>query len=166
MAMKRIVLIIAALLASVLSVYADDAGRFKWDGAITVEAETAQCGGQFATSSGVQARFHPKTDPDEPYSSFTRFNGAVETVFVQKDGAGQFNGTGFYEIYSISAGQFTGGSSNSKSYNLTQTPPNITTSPNPPPLYVTLSGALNNYADILGCTITIRGSFTRVDAED
>jgi hypothetical protein len=162
MIMNRILLTTAALLASVSSVYADDAGRFKWDGAMTVESETAQCNGQFATASGVQARFHPNTAAGEPPSSFTRFNGAVETIFVQKDGAGQFNGTGFYELYSISAGQFTGGNANNKSYNLTQTPAAITSSTT----FVTLSGTLNNYADILGCTITIRGSFARVDAED
>jgi hypothetical protein len=36
----------------------------------------------------------------------------------------------------------------------------------PTPLFVTLSGTLDNYNDITGCTLTIRGSFVRVDAED
>ena len=161
MIMNRIVFTAAALLASLSSVYADDAERFKWDGALRVESETAQCNGQFITEGSVRARLHPKTDADEPPSSFTRF-GTGETVFVQKDGSGQFNGTGSYEIYSIAAGQFSGGNANNKTYNLTQAPAAITSST----VFVTLSGTLNNYADINGCTITIRGSFARVDAED
>ena len=163
MTMKRAFLTIAALLTSVSGVLADDADRFKWDGAMSVESETAQCGGQFVTQDGVQARLHPKLDADQPFSSFTRFDGTGETVMVQKESDGQFNGTGDYELYRIFGGQFseTNYSSN-QTYNLTQAPATITSAT----VFVTLSGTLSNYAGITGCTITVRGTFARVDAED
>src|SRR4051812_6364978 len=99
MTMNRTVLTTAALLASVGSVYAGDEHRSKWDGAISVESETAQCSGQFVTPGPVRARFHPQMN-GSPHSSFTRF-GTGETVRVENDNNGQFDGTGTYELYSI-----------------------------------------------------------------
>ncbi len=160
MTMNRTVLTTAALLASVGSAYAGDEHRSKWDGAISVESETAQCSGQFVTSGPVGARFHPQITGSPDHSSFTRF-GTGETVRVENDNNGQFNGTGTYELYSISAGQFTGGVSNNKTYTLTQSPANITTAT----VFVTLSGTLDNYADISGCTITVSGAFVKVDGD-
>jgi hypothetical protein len=132
-----------------------------WDGAMRVTDETAACNDAFKTLSNDRARFHPGFG--EQPTSFTRFL-PTGTERIRNSDFGQFNGTGNYDSSTIANGFFfltPGMGSEDQTYNFTQSPPLVVE--NTP--FVTLAGTLDNYRQIPGCTITLRGHFTRVDQE-
>lgn len=139
--------------------------RPAWDGAMRVTSETAACGGAFLSDRNDHARFHPTLTQQEftlQFSSFTRFMPTgTELVWVQGGDNYQFNGEGEYVSWLIAAGQIVFPNF-FESSNFTQDPAEVTA--NTP--FVTLVGTLSNYRGIYGCTITLRGIFTRVSPED
>ncbi len=165
--MTRTLLIAAALTVLASSTQAVQIlDRFRWDGSMRVTNQSEDCGGLFFSPDNDRASFYPKLDNDYPSSSFTRMrNGEAE--LIQKDSnTGQFNGTGHYISFTIAGGGFTKApsdydeyESSGQTYNFTQTPATVAADT----VFVTLTGTLDNYRDIEGCTITLTGTFVRVD---
>ncbi len=155
-------LLLAAVLSATVSVAQADHDRVKWDGAMRVTAETAACGGQYSSPGNERARFHPQFESETPQSSFTRFGGGGAEIIENFDD-GQFNGTGAYSIRWIRDGQFfksLPGEGSPQYYEFVQSPAVISETT----VFVSLNGRLFNYIE-LGCTLTLRGTFVRVDAE-
>jgi hypothetical protein len=158
--MSRTLLLAAALTASTASAaVADDVVyRWKWDGAMQIVSESAECEGKFVSGDNARARFYPQLDSRLERSSFTRF-APFETELVKRTNDGPFQGTGQYYALKTKGGRvqvYYG------TYNFTQTPAVISATTD----FVTLVGTLEDYSDISGCTVTLRGTFVRVDADE
>ena len=158
--MPRALIALAILALFGTASYAHDNSRVRWDGAMRIVSATQQCGQVFSPGND-RATLYLRLDNDHPESTFTRF-GNGETEMIRTDNNGQFNGTGAYDIDRISGGViFQSHFTNNQTYNFVQVP--AVASPTTP--FVSLAGRLDNYNDIIGCTLQIRGSFVRVDPE-
>ena len=160
--MPRALSALAILALSGTTSYGHDNGRVRWDGAMRIVSATQQCGQVFSPDN-ERTTLYLRFDNDDPESAFTRF-GNGQTELIRKDGDGQFNGTGVYDIDRIGGGrifQSHGGAYLEQTYNFVQLPAVI--SPTTP--FVSLAGRLDNYNYISGCTLQVRGSFVRVDPE-
>jgi hypothetical protein len=140
--------------------------HFRWDGSMHVTGQTEDCGGLFFSPNNDRASFYPKLDSNYPSSSFTRMRDG-EAELIQKDSSyGQFNGTGNYISFTIAGGGFTKFpsdydeyESSGQTYSFTQTPATVTADT----VFVTLTGTLDNYRGVEGCSVTLTGTFVRVD---
>jgi hypothetical protein len=156
--MSRTLLLAATALAIASSAVHADHDRFKWDGAMQID-QTEQCGGFH--SDNLRSRYHPGLQPGDPNSSFTLFqdNNSFVQLIINSSGNVQFNGTGQYSQIEIGEGQVFDPPSGT--YDLTQTPANILATTD----FVSLVGSLDNYHGIVGCTLTLRAAYVRVDPE-
>ena len=162
--MPRALSALAILALSGTASYSHDNDRVRWDGAIRIVSATQQCSQVFFPGN-QPATLHLRFDNDDPESAFTRF-GKGETEMIRTDNSGQFNGTGHYDIDRISGGIIfqshqSQGAVAWQMYSFVQSPAVAT----PTTPFVSLIGRLDNYNDIIGCTLQIRGSFVRVDPE-
>ena len=171
--MSRALILAGTTLIALGTAVQADHQRYKWDGTVRIVAETEACSsaGSFLPSSNEQARYHPRLGEGDPPSSFTRLMNGVQAEMIQVDGYSegnqQFHGTGNYIIYKIGGGFFFKAPDYGEyegswlTFNFDQTPAVVTSNT----LFVSFVGTLDNYQEIEGCTVTMRGSFSRVDPE-
>ncbi|HET7681853.1 MAG TPA: hypothetical protein VFK79_17160 [Xanthobacteraceae bacterium] len=161
--MPRNVLATTLLLVGVSAAQADD-NRLTFEGAMKVTNESLQCNGLFSASHNERVRYYPQFEPYTPNSALVRF-GKGETELIQRFGNGQFGGQGvYYEQFRISGGEFSQFpeiEGPAQTFDFTQTPGTVA----PTTVFVTLQGTFMNYAGIQDCTVTVRGTFVRVDGE-
>jgi hypothetical protein len=132
----------------------------KWDGAIRIVKQTPDCTNQFASQDNNRAFYHLNLDPDYGFRTITRFgNGEAELIelFPSNPPAGNL---GYYYTNKIARGYIDDSSSGSYSFN--QTPATITATTG----FIDLSGTMTNYGGMTGCTITLQGTFVRVEPEE
>jgi hypothetical protein len=130
-----------------------------WDGVLQFTGQSAQCGSQkFFNQENARSQYRPALSSGDPNSAFTQFLGnSYANLFTNNSSGTQFSGTGQYTSIGIFDAQFSPAVTGP--YSFTQTPTAVlATTP-----FVTLSGTIGNYANIAGCTLTLRGIFTRVD---
>ncbi len=160
--MSRTLLFAAVLAASTASVAVADevevVFRWKWDGALRIVSETAECEAKFVTEQNTPARYYPQLDTGLEHSSFTRF-APFETEMIKRFIDGQFQVTGYYYALKTVGGRVK---TYSGSFNLTQTPAVIAQTTD----FITLVGTLGDYGDIDDCTVSLRGTFVRVVEPD
>lgn len=163
--MTRTLLIAASLTILASSTQADQIlDRFRWDGSMHVTGQSEDCGGLFFSSDNERASFYPKLDEDYPSSSFTRMRDGVAELIQKDSNSGQFDGTGYYISYTIAGGGFTrvpdpNDEGSDQTYSFTQTPATVAADT----VFVTLTGTLDNYRGIYGCSVTLTGTFVRAD---
>lgn len=155
--MSRTLLLAAAALA-IGSSAASAANSVMWDGVMQFVSQTAQCGTQFFNKSDTaRSRYRPRLVSGDPRSAFTHYLGHDHSMLITNASpTAQFSGSGNYSNRGIdNFAQFS--PTQTGAYTFTQSPATITASTD----FVTLSGHIDNYANIAGCSLTFRGIYVR-----
>jgi hypothetical protein len=171
--MRRIVLLTAFLLTGAMTARADD-GLLKWEGSWQFLTQSASCNGQINLTDNQRVRYYPKITTGDPQSSLSLF-GPHETALIRitpQPDNGQFVGSSHkYDLFRIVGGEAleaVSGTAAQPLNNLSQTPVppsagNVVTAST---TFVTLTGNMQNYLGVSGCSVTYRATLVRIDAED
>lgn len=149
--------VIATVLASAASTPASATGPHLWDGVAVVSGMTNKCAPTFnLRAGGNETVYIPKIQAGDLNSVLSFQNNELGTgvglraaqATSQFNGSGTYNGSGIFD-FSLATVTWSG------TYQLTVTPSPITASTT----VVHISGKITNYANIAGCTLTIRSIF-------
>lgn len=129
-----------------------------WQGGITTVAATLPaCTGVASVGDLNTAIFRPRLDPIEPASAISILTTRSAAIYARSAGAAsdKMNGSGTYAGMLINERAGTRSFVGAFNFSLSPTNP-VATSP-----FILVQGTISNYDGTAGCTVTIRGSFSR-----
>jgi len=153
----RMSVCVAALAIAVgvsVAATADPAAQI-WDGQLVFADQTAQCSPAFELKNGTtEALYRPSLLVTDPKAALIIYGTGQVGQFQAHGSTASMNGSGSYDgtYYSAALGTtqaWTG------TYTLAVTPSNVKANTR----YVYVTGTIDNFANIAGCSLTINSAF-------